>query len=115
MVRAEALVFARGGLDDLIDGLRVLQRVSPRVAVLAGKPAAIRQLTSRPGVEVVEGEAPSELVNSLEPGEAIFVRAWTQEHDHSKGINRQEERVGEGLSWDAPGYQAPDNPARSVR
>jgi hypothetical protein len=103
VAQPEALVFANDGLDDVVDGLRVLHRGSPRVAVIEGPWAKIHALAARPGVQVVEDDPPSELLARLDASEAIFARAWRQRR-------KPKNRAGDGLSWDAPEYQPPDRP-----
>ena len=46
------------------------------------------------------------VLDELDEGAQLFVRAW-RERPLSKP-----DRRGEGLSWDAPGFEPPDRPAR---
>jgi hypothetical protein len=60
-----------------------------------------------PGVVAVSGGTlPSGLVERLDEGEALFVTAWA-----SRMTGPQKQRGGEGLPWDASGFEPPDPPA----
>jgi hypothetical protein len=87
---------------------RVLHAAGQRLLVLdaAGTPLhafadAVRAL---PGVaRVVTDPAEAASLGGLEPGEALFADAWASRRSAPpKGARR-----GEGLDWDAPGFQAP--------
>lgn len=82
-------------------GARVTQSVSDRVFVAQG------QITPSSAVErVLTGsESGSDLPADLTPTEKLFVEGWLL----SKKPKR---RTGEGLDWDAPGFQPPDPPKR---
>lgn len=87
---------------------RVQHVASPRVVVVQCSQGELAGLGSIPGVTVVTGgDPPSGLMESLTDSEALFVAAWLSRIQ--EGSSKQ--RPGEGLSWDAPGFVAPDPPA----
>jgi hypothetical protein len=86
-------------------GVKVVQRASSRVALVEGPVSRIRKLAALPGIEVIEDDIPDSLLELLSQPEALFARAWERrQHAHP------EERPGEGLAWDAPGFEPPDAP-----
>jgi hypothetical protein len=79
---------------------------SPRLLLVrdAGDEAAAIEAVD--GVAtVLHREVPSHVLESLDEGEATFARAWEQRQRPDRKA-----RDGEGLSWDAPGFEAPDPP-----
>ena len=99
------------GIDGLEQGstasLRVTQVGSPRLAIVEGTADAQAALRSRSDVVAVAG--PGEALEggaSLTDQERLFADAWSQRTSEPAG----EERVGEGLAWDAPGFAPPDPP-----
>lgn len=91
--------------DRLRSRFRVTQEGSARLLVVAGvaDAAAVRAL---PGVRAVFDETVSaDAVPDLDPGESLFLEAWTRQPSM-----RTKTRPGEGLSWDAPGRRPPDPP-----
>ena len=63
------------------------------------------EILNLPGVVVIaEGEAPAEVLKTLNPAETLFVSAWVERSAKPKT------RPGDKLSWDAPGFQPPDPP-----
>jgi hypothetical protein len=98
-------------LDELRARERVVHVASLRVVVIvtdAEPDDAVRGLA---GVEGAFRETiPPSVMSSLDEGETLFTNAW---------LSRQQEvpkpRRGEGLSWDAPGYEPPDPPRRAPR
>jgi len=88
------------GAASVADG-RVTQRLSDRVA-LAVIPASAREaLAGRSEVlGVYEHDVPDAVMSELDGAERVFVDAWRER-------GRGKQRAGEGLSWDAPGFQAP--------
>jgi hypothetical protein len=89
-----------------VAGLRevgeVLHVVPPRLVVVTAPDAAA--LRALPGVVAVFDSVPESLLDSLGPEETIAAQAFQR-----RKANR-EPRPGEGLTWDAPGYEAPDYP-----
>lgn len=92
--RFEAIVAAVGATAP------VIQQLPPRLAIVAS-PASGQQLPQVSGATWYrEGAAIDE---RLSAEELLFVTAWRQRR-------RTKDRPGEGLPWDAPGYQPPDAP-----
>lgn len=88
---------------------RIVQVASPRVVVVQSpeKVEPDMPLRSIPGVvTVTDGEAPPEVMEGLDESEALFVAAWSSRIKQGPS----KERRGEGLPWDAPGFEPPDPP-----
>ena len=86
---------------------RITQVGSPRVVVVAVSPEETPPSPSTPGVVAVSsGALPPGVMEELDEQEALFVRAWA-----SRMTGPQKQRRGEGLPWDAPGFEPPDSPA----
>jgi hypothetical protein len=89
-----------------VAGLRevgeVLHVVPPRLVVVTAPDAEALQAV--PGVVAVLDSVPESLLRSLGPDEAIAARAFQRRKAD------REPRPGEGLAWDAPGYEPPDYP-----
>lgn len=107
------VIVAREHAPGLVAQLRrkysVTQVVSPRVFVVGGGMDMVGALRSVSGLRVlVPGERPCEPLEDLGKAERLFVEAWITR----KAELRPKKRVGEGLSWDAPGFVPPDRPGR---
>ena len=92
------------GVGGLAESLRVNQVASPRLAIVEGPEAVLR---SMPAITAVAG--PGEALESgaeLTDQERLFADAWSQRTGEATG----QERAGEGLAWDAPGFAPPDPP-----
>ena len=86
---------------------RVTQVGSPRVVVVAVSPEETPPSPSTPGVVAVSsGAPPPDVIEDLDEQETLFVTAWA-----SRMTGPQKQRRGEGLPWDAPGFEPPDSPA----
>lgn len=102
----EVLVVVRDptGYDQAIEAWRrsaaVTQELSPWVALarLDGEAPDV------PGTRWYTGDVPAEVLLGLDPAARLFVAAW-RDRQHP------EQRIGDGLSWDAPGFHPPDPPA----
>jgi len=106
----EVLLFSKDGLVDL-DDVRVLHRVSRRVAVIEVPSARIAELAARPDIQIIDTKKPLELPDEMEPSEVLFAQAWKRRH---RGGD-QKVRRGDRLNWGAPGYEAPDRSASNGR
>jgi hypothetical protein len=85
---------------------RVTQVGSPRVVVVAVSPEETPPSPSTPGVVTVSsGSLPPDIFEELDEQEALFVAAWA-----SRMTGPEKQRRGEGLPWDAPGFEPPDAP-----
>ena len=106
----EALVIvdecqATEALSRVGERVEVTQRLPPRLAIARGAPGALEAVRNLPGiVSVSEGPVPVPVLQALNPTEQVFAEAWA--------LSRKPKdfRPGDGLSWDAPGYQPPDRP-----
>lgn len=87
----------------------VLAEVAPDVAVLRANAAELPQIAQHArlamarvpgGIETLGDER---ALDQLDEGARLFVDSWRQQHH--KGP-----RIGEGLDWDAPGFEPPDRP-----
>ncbi len=106
----EVLLFSEDGLGEL-DDLRVLHRVSRRVAVVEVPSARIAELAARPDIQIIDTKKPLELPDQMEPSEALFAQAWKQRHRSGD----QKVRRGDRQNWGAPGYEPPDKSASNGR
>ena len=109
----EILVVLRTGaaaqaFTGLRDRFRAVSSFPPRILVIAGADAVDfdRQLTGpqlAPDVECVVATSEDAAPASLNESEKLFVDAWKLRL--AKG---NQKRVGDGLAWDAPGFESPD-------
>jgi hypothetical protein len=97
-------------LAHLVDGLHISQRVSPRVALVAGSEDGIRKLAATPGIDIFDRTLPAHVLEGLDETEALFAKGWRQRMADGAKVRR-----GDRLAWDAPGYEAPDLPTRRGR
>jgi hypothetical protein len=91
-------------LRHLSNGLQVSQWFSPRVAVVSGASAELESLAETPGVELIERAPAGDLPAWLDRAEALMARAWQARAATEKV------RPGDGLEWDAAGFEPPDPP-----
>jgi hypothetical protein len=83
---------------------RVLHSVSPRVLVIQKPASNLTSPTHLAGVLLAtDDDVPEEMLSTLNPTEKQWVQAWLLR-------KRPKQRVGDGLSWDAPGFLPPDRP-----
>lgn len=113
--REELLVVMSEGSADgagpqLLDGYPIIHAVSRRVFVVeTPADASSTDIAALPGVAAVsEGGVDSEILEGLDETEALFVAAWSRRRGESK-----KQRRGEGLDWDAAGFEPPDLPPES--
>jgi hypothetical protein len=106
----EALVIFDGAQDNtalarvtqLVD---VTQRLPPRLAIVRGEGNQLEALRKLPGIlAVCEDAVADSILQQLNSAERIFAEAWVA------GRQPKATRPGEGLPWDAPGFQPPDRP-----
>lgn len=94
-------------LEEVRKEQRVTQAVSDRVFAIE-KPDSqqIAALEATPGVLLCpEGSTPPNVPVDLSSAERIWIDAWGKRGEPKP-------RRGEGLSWDAPGFEPPDPPPR---
>jgi hypothetical protein len=97
---------AADALARLREKFRVMQVVPPRLAVVERLPDTREpELRDTPGVVAVAGpEVAEDFKQGLSPEEALFVAAWERRMQEPKS----DDRPGDGLPWDAPGFSPPD-------
>jgi hypothetical protein len=102
--RSEVLVELEPGaaLDAAVgSGAEVLQRLPPRLAIVAADAEGVQALERHPEVRsVFRGDVPPDALARLDEPGRLFAAAWN-------GRRVPKERRGDGLSWDAPGFDAP--------
>lgn len=84
---------------------RLMQILSDRVFTIEEPDAErLAELAELPGISLYrEGAALAQIPDDLSATERLWVDAWGQRGE-------QKDRPGEGLSWDAPGFEPPDPP-----
>jgi hypothetical protein len=79
----------------------VVQRFPPRLAIVSADETGIDSLRQNASVNAVfSGEVPAETLERFDQVARLFAAGWNERR-------RPKERRGEGLPWDAPGYEAP--------
>lgn len=85
---------------------RVTEEAPPRLIVVAADRGDIEQLRTAPGiVAVIEDAIPTNVLESLSEAERLYADAWEARRQMGK-----KRRPGDGLSWDAEGFEPPDMP-----
>ena len=80
----------------------------PRILVLEADEAALTALRADANVAGVYDQAvPPDVLAGLGPEERLFVEGWIQQQ-----AGKDKSRRGDGLSWDAPGFQPPGPPVK---
>jgi hypothetical protein len=89
------------------DRFPIVHAASSRVFVIKlPADASSGDVATLPGVTAVtRGGSTPEILEGLEEMEALFVRAWSKRKEESAT-----QRRGEGLDWDADGFEPPDPP-----
>lgn len=89
-------------MDDAVPpDAQILQRLPPRLAIVAADEEGIRELRRSPNVSAVFAEdVPPDALAQLDQVSRAFAAGWNERR-------RPKQRRGEGLQWDAPGYDAP--------
>src|SRR5262249_24239376 len=91
----------------------VVARVSPYVAVLRASPEELAEIARH--VRLAMARLPNGDVavlgnrgglDELDEGARLYVRAWRE-----RSLDKPD-RPGEGLAWDHPGFQPPDQPPK---
>ncbi len=87
---------------------RVLAMLRPRILVLQIEEEALTALRQDPSLAgVYDDTVPPEVLAGLRPDERLFVDGWIQQQ-----ASKDKQRRGDGLSWDAPGFQPPGPPSK---
>jgi hypothetical protein len=101
---SEVLVELQPGaaVEDVVPpGMQVLQRLPPLLAIVAADAEGVRALEANPSVAAVfADDVPPEALAGFDQATRAFAAGWNERR-------RPKERPGEGLSWDAPGFEAP--------
>jgi hypothetical protein len=80
---------------------QILQRLPPRLAIVVADEEGIRAMERNPEISAVFAEdVPPEALEQFDQVTRVFAAGWNERR-------RPKERPGEGLSWDAPGFEAP--------
>jgi len=92
---------------------QVIGRLEPNILVLRAERDHVAALATTArfaigkfpdGTTLEFGDA--ETLNQLDPGAQLFVTAWREK------LLTKENRPGEGLPWDAPGFEPPGPPTQ---
>jgi len=104
----EVLVYLQeDGAEQALERLRahfaVTQMASRQLAVVRVAPGQEGEVQSLEGVQgVFERIIPENLFTHLNFSESLFVKAWNLRQQE-----KPKERPGEGLDWDAEGFEPP--------
>ncbi|MBX6391646.1 MAG: hypothetical protein IRZ08_22110, partial [Frankia sp.] len=95
-------------LDVLARLVEIEQAYPPRLALVRLPESMISRIAGEPYVVgVYAGPPPAAVIATLAPGERLFVDAWLARR---RDARRPRHRRGEGLPWDAPGFEPPGPP-----
>lgn len=101
---SEVLVELQPGasVDDAVpSAAQVVQRLPPRLAIVVADEEGIRAMERSPEISAVFAEdVPPEALEQFDQVSRAFAAGWNERR-------QPKERRGEGLSWDAPGFEAP--------
>ena len=100
----------QGASDAVRQRCRVVSALPPRLLVVEADDQVAQGIRDLPGVDDVISGITTTLPNSLNDSELLFVQAWQQSRHLA-----DKPRPGEGLSWDAEGFSAPDDPDPAER
>ena len=94
---------AETAIESLRSQFSVSQVASRQVVMVRVPAEQVGQVAAVEGVQgVFDHEFPQNLMENLNLSESLFVRAWSlRQSDGTK------KRLGEGLDWDAEGFEAP--------
>ena len=81
----------------------VTQMLAPRLVLVRPDADVQKRVSLLDGVVGVYDRAPAQLPADFSRAERLFISAW-----EARQVPKA--RPGEGLSWDAPGFVAPDAP-----
>ena len=90
-------------LAQLRAAANVTQLFPPRLALVQAGPDARTRIARIQGVLYVLDDRARKLPADLTPAERAFAGAW-------QARQQPKARAGEGLPWDAPGFDPPDQP-----
>jgi hypothetical protein len=89
-------------VDDAIPReAQVLQRLPPRLAIVATDEEGFRMLERSPAISAVYADdVPQEAMERFDQVSRAFAAGWNERR-------QPKERRGEGLPWDSPGFDPP--------
>jgi hypothetical protein len=95
----------------VLDGWPVIARVPPNIAVLRAGPSDLPEIAPHARLTLaqlpdggIRARGDDSVLGELDQAGRLFVRAWRERTAGKPG------RIGEGVSWDTPGFQPPDPP-----
>jgi hypothetical protein len=101
---SEALVELEPGvkLEQAIPaGARILQQLPPRLVIVAADQDAISNMKRSAEIKALfTDEIPPETLDGFDEVTRAFAVGWNQRR-------QPKQRPGDGLPWDAPGFEAP--------
>jgi len=94
-------------LSEVARMVSVPQHLPPRLAVAEGTPEQLASLQGMANVTaILEPPVPESVLQQLNSTERLFAEAWTESRRPKK------ERPGDGLPWDAEGFEPPNGKPR---
>jgi hypothetical protein len=107
VVGREALVVIDGEagrvLDEIEAAAQVTQILAPRLVLVSADAGVLARIAEIPGVGAVYTDVIESPPPDLTPAERVFMSAW----ELRAGARS---RIGDGLPWDATGFDPPDRP-----
>jgi hypothetical protein len=95
-------------ISEVATSVSITQRLPPRLAIVEGDPDRLAALHGMPGViGIFEGAVPETMLRQLNPTERLFAEAWAESR------RPKSDRPGEGLPWDAEGFEPPNGKERA--
>ena len=95
--------FAEKVLRRLRETERITMLLSPRIFVVEGDKERAKALSTTPGITFATvGAVPESLIAGFSDIEALHIGAW-----NLRILQGKKDRPGEGLDWDAEGFEAP--------
>jgi hypothetical protein len=89
---------------------QVKQQYGPEVLIVEAEPDLIEALEADRGVAgVFAGHVPEAIAEPLDATGRLGILAWNQRHS-AEFLEAKEERRGEGLAWDHPGFEPEGRP-----
>ena len=89
---------------------QVKQQYGPEVLIVEAEQDLLEALEADRGVAgVFHGEVPEAFVAPLDATGRLGIAAWNQRHS-AAFLEAKEERKGEGLAWDHPGFEPEGRP-----
>lgn len=94
---------AAAAMERISERLHITQQLPPRLALVEGEAADLQRARTLVGVTAVCTQRIDDVVfKQLNEAERLFAEAWTL------SLKPKGARRGDGLPWDAAGFQPPD-------